>query len=199
MSGTKSTPFPTVGKALWSAAERVSDENLLAYRVRWQINRARLEAAAGHTANEVRTSSVYEPGNCFQDRLNLLEQTRTIFSARHSPDNMSLDERKRICGTAVEEALKRRLFGSMSGSLVLKKRVADNDVTLSRALDLIPSSGPVTKEHTTITSPRFARHSSTKKGFKDSASRPGCSASNAPTISSVSTGKTRAAWRRHWA
>jgi len=152
-------------KTLWSAAQRVSDENLLAYRARWKINRTRLGAAAGHTANDARTSSVYdcellnldwreflkrmqaERGNRFQDRLNLLKQARAILSERQSLKDMSLDERKRICGTAVEDAIKWRLFGSMSGSIVLKKRIRDNDTILSQALDLIPSSGPVTKEH----------------------------------------------------
>ena len=88
-----------------------------------------------------------EPGNRFQDRLNLLERTRAVFSAHQSLQGMSLKERKRICCTGDEDEIKWRLFGSMAGNPALKKRIADNDYTLSRALDLIPSSGPVTKEH----------------------------------------------------
>lgn len=151
-------------RTLWSAAKRVSDENLIAYRARWKINRARLGAAAGDAANGVRVASVYEcdllnldwpeffnrlraePDNRYQDRLNLLEQTRAIFDARHSLKDMSLDERKQICGTAVEDEINWRLFGRMAFPR-LNKRIKDNDATLSRALDLIPSSGPVTKEN----------------------------------------------------
>lgn len=151
--------------SLWQAAKIVTPENLLAYRARWKINRTRLGAAAGHTANKARVAGLYdcellnldwpefyqrmqaEPGNRFQDRLVLLEQTSSIFAANSSLNTMSLDERKRICGTAVEGTIKWRLFGSMAGSVVLKKRIGDNDIVLSRALDLIPASGPVTKNH----------------------------------------------------
>jgi hypothetical protein len=152
-------------KTLWDAGKQVSSENLIAYRARWKINRARLAAAAGHSTNEVRSANIYdcellnfgwlelfermqsEPDNRFRDRLNLMEKTRDIFSKRISLQKMSLDERKRICGTAVEDAIKWRLFGSMAPSGVLKKRINDNDAVLSNALDLIPATGRATREH----------------------------------------------------
>jgi NgoFVII-like restriction endonuclease len=181
-------------KTMWDAATHVTTEKLAAYRTRWEINRARLGAAGGYTSNKVRAESVYdcelltwdwpqffkrvrrEPGNRFQDRLKLLEQTHAIFNVSQSLERMTLSERKRICGTAVDEDIKWRLFGSMAGSIVLKKRIADNDRALSRALDAIPLSGPVTKEHYDIYIARLRRTFVYDKGFQGLAvaTRPLC-------------------------
>ncbi len=171
-------------RALWNVAIQVSAENLLAYRARWKINRSRLSAAAGHTANKVRTTSLYdcellnlewpelyqrmqaEPDNRFQDRLALLEQTRGIFASHPSLREMSPAERKGICGTAKRDKVEWKLFGSMAGSLVLKKRIRDNDLVLSQALDLIPATGPVSRQHYDSYVSALRRTFAYKSGFQ---------------------------------
>jgi HKD family nuclease len=164
--GFKHTELFKQIEELWKAASPINEQTLISYRFRWKANRRRLAAVAGHNVEKIRRDSVYDcmllnlewpeyfkqiqneqPQTRFNDRLKLLQGTHEIFTANQSLVKMTLDERKKICGTAVEDEVKWRLFGSMAGSIVLKKRIADNDLRLSEALDLIPAVGPVSKEH----------------------------------------------------
>jgi HKD family nuclease len=149
----------------WSAASQVTEDTLAAYRLRWKRNQARLAAARGHDDQITRKTSIYNcprlnldwaeylrqlrnsPNTFFEDRLRMLDGVRQIFARQHSLNNMTPEERKRICGTAVERGIKWRLFGSMTGAINFKKRIKDKDQHISDALDLIPLTGPVLKAH----------------------------------------------------
>ena len=153
-------------EGLWKDATRISESTLTSYRCRWIANRKRLKAVAGHNGENIRKAGIYDcellnlgwpeyfnrikneqPTTRFNDRLKLLQHTRNIFNDKLSLVDMTLDERKRVCGTAVEDDIKWRLFGSMVGVVRLKKRISENASTLSNALDMIPAIGSVTKEH----------------------------------------------------
>lgn len=147
----------------WKGAKKVDAQTLEAYRIRWQINRVRLKAAAGQ-ASKARKSGIYEhdllkmswgdyftriqqePHGWFRDRLRLVQGTQAMFVANESLQDMTPDERKKIAGTEKDGAIKWRLFGSMAGSIVLKNRLKLNDKGLSDALDWIPSRGAVTQD-----------------------------------------------------
>ena len=87
----------------------------------------------------------------FEKRLKVLARARVLFDNVENFSMLSQIERKAIAGTLGRneegpDNLDWGLFGSMFGFGVLKKRVNENSLEISRALDCIPSAGPLRRD-----------------------------------------------------
>jgi hypothetical protein len=152
--------------ALWTKGRHFSAEQLAAYRSRWAKNRKRLGRAAGHDDDDrTRKASIYDRDllswdwqafygairarreRFFDGRITILRETQKIWDNQPSFALLSIEDRKKICGTASERVMPWRLFGSMKGAIKFKVALRDQDQHLLSSLDLIPLSGPVTREH----------------------------------------------------
>jgi len=89
------------------------------------------------------------------ESLDLLRTAQAWLSAAPSFHDLTTPQRKAIAGAIGEEekvaaeSLDRDWgwFGSMRGAGDFKNRVAENDLSLARAVDSIPQKGEVTREH----------------------------------------------------
>lgn len=87
-----------------------------------------------------------------EGRLKVLKQAQMLFAVAGS--FAALGEMERKCVAGVLGPREREAFdvdwawfGSMFGTGVFKNRIKDNHVALSKALDAIPASGPVSRQH----------------------------------------------------
>lgn len=152
-------------KALWNGGRRFRRGELEAYEWRWKRNQQRLKRAAGHPTARRPGESVI--GNrllnlswsqylqelrqrrerYFDDRLKVIRETRAIWTDEPKFSRLTHQERKQIAGIASEKIVRWRLFGSMRGALKFVSVLKARNRFLLRALDWIPLSGTVTKEH----------------------------------------------------
>ncbi len=153
--------------ALWTKGRHFSAEQLSAYRSRWARNQKRLRRAAGHDDERARRDSIYDRDLLswdwpsfyrairdrhepyFNGRITVLREAQKIWAAQSSFARLGIEDRKKICGTASEKVIQWRLFGSMKGAIRFKVALRDQDPHLLASLDLIPLTGPVTREHYT--------------------------------------------------
>lgn len=84
-----------------------------------------------------------------QRRLKVVESARRLFTEHGSFRRIGTEERKLIAGipnkSDMDGAEDWGFFGSMKGAGLFKKKVIDNDILISRALDKIPLRGRVSK------------------------------------------------------
>lgn len=82
-----------------------------------------------------------------EGRLAVLEEANRLFTQNDHFHEMSEAERKGIAGIIRTESLDWLWFGSMKGAGYYKQAVIQNNSALSGALDAIPLTGAVTKDH----------------------------------------------------
>lgn len=83
----------------------------------------------------------------FEQRCDLLKRVRTAFDTTNQFRNMEIGLRKTIAGLPTDFDEHWGWFGSMSGAGYYHQAVRDNNPHLSLALDEIPITGAVTREH----------------------------------------------------
>jgi HKD family nuclease len=150
---------------LWQKGRHFTRDELAAYRLRWAKSRRFLERAAGHDTDRQRRASIYDrpllnlswsgylqalrdqKEKYFDDRLQVLREAKKIWAAQRSFSKLSVEDRKKIGGTASEKIIRWRLFGSMRGAFKFTKALRDKNKFLLTALDRIPLRGEVRATH----------------------------------------------------
>ncbi len=150
---------------LWQKGRHFTHDELAAYRLRWAKSRRFLERAAGHDTGQKRRASIYErpllnlswkdylqalrdqKEKYFDGRLQVLREAKKIWAAQPSFSKLSVEDRKKICGTASEKIIRWRLFGSMRGAFKFTTALRDKNKFLLTALDKIPLRGEVRASH----------------------------------------------------
>jgi len=146
---------------LWQKGRHFTPNELAAYRLRWARSRRFLARAAGHESKQGRRASIYDrpllnlswngylralrdkKEKYFDDRLQVLREAKKIWAAQPSFSKLSVENRKKIGGTASEKIIRWRLFGSMRGAFKFTKALRDKNKFLLTALDKIPLHGAV--------------------------------------------------------
>jgi hypothetical protein len=82
-----------------------------------------------------------------KDRLSLLAKARQLFEKTDHVSSLNGEERKLIAGLPNTIHDESGWFGSMVGNGLFRKRIAENDARISRALDHIPLLGQLTRAH----------------------------------------------------
>jgi hypothetical protein len=150
---------------LWQEGRHFTHDELAAYRLRWTKSRRFLERAAGHDTGQKRRASIYDrpllnlswegylqalrdqEEKYFDDRLQVLREAKKIWVTQPSFSKLSVEDRKKISGTASEKVIRWRLFGSMRGAFKFTTALRDQDRFLLTALDKIPLRGEVRASH----------------------------------------------------
>jgi hypothetical protein len=176
----------------WDAGTLLSTEQISAYSEMWQRRAPLLRRLAGRfgqmrnrTADDggkaptatpllLQTWQAYyqsirdDKYETSMGRLAVLTATRKWFSER-SFSEMDSDTRKKVAGFYVGEdrSVDWLLFGSMKGAGYFKNVVIENEPELSSALDAIPSSGPVSRDHYLHYVEKFKAAFGTRRGGGD--------------------------------
>ncbi len=82
-----------------------------------------------------------------QNRLNVLDAARCLFSRDRSLSRMASVDCKGIGGYAETDEIHWKCFGSMAGAGIFMKMMNTKVNEMSAALDHVPANGPVSKEH----------------------------------------------------
>jgi len=168
----------------WDQARTMDANEVAGYRAMWEKrlearrqlgdvveSGANARTPRGRSALEVPTLTMPWPEfvrqvqaerspSILRGRLDVLAYAREQFAGGRHFRDLSDVARKRIAGTTYEEyvgdggAPNWLWFGSMRGAGTFKALVAENNADLSRALDAIPSTGPVSR----VDYEQFVRH-----------------------------------------
>lgn len=151
----------------WRIGEAFDPDGLKYYELLWRRFRGKRKSVTGEFGDKRRGKPVLSTpllklswqeylGSVLRDehhavdqRIRVLEESRRLFELRGNLSSMSREERRGVAGFAREDDVHWGWFGSMRGAGTFKNRVNENDPNLSRALDGIPLSGEVTREHYT--------------------------------------------------
>ena len=124
-----------------------------------------LDRVAGHDSDQKRRESIYDrkllslswtdylgalrgkKEKYFDDRLQVLRAAKAIWENEPSFAKLTVEDRKKISGTASEKIIRWRLFGSMKGALKFKAALRDKNKYLLKSLDEIPLRGQVRASH----------------------------------------------------
>jgi hypothetical protein len=96
--------------------------------------------------NKVKEDKIHK----LEDRFTVIKNAREIFQKKKTLTNMTENERRFIAGIQLKkttdkifENIDNKIFGSMIGAGIFKKKIIDADQNISIALDEIPLTGPV--------------------------------------------------------
>ncbi len=152
----------------WPDAEPSNKESASRYRAIWKTKRPILKRLSGQYGktkakktpvdspimsltwdqyvseiNQGASEAAHDVG----ERLDLLDKVRRAFSTDPNFASMELGVRKTIAGLPNQYDNRWGWFGSMKGAGKFHKRINQNDVHISRALDQIPLQGLISKSH----------------------------------------------------
>jgi len=154
----------------WFEGKTFNSKDLKNYRIFWKNQQPKIKSLSGLYGNKKRKSKpIYEVPvinrswaefmntirnedfHGFERRLKVIEIVKNLFSEKKSFNKLTTEERKFIAGIPnklpVEKDVDCGLFGSMKGAGTFKKRIIENNSYISKALDKIPLSGQITKNH----------------------------------------------------
>ena len=149
----------------WDEACTVSKAAAISYRALWAKQQPALRRLSGQYGLSAKSkapadstvmamswtqflASVQDDAHHgFEQRCDLLRLVRTSFETTHHFQEMELGLRKTIAGLPTDFNEHWGWFGSMSGAGYYHQAVNDNNHHISMALDEIPLSGPVAREH----------------------------------------------------
>jgi hypothetical protein len=159
----------------WELGRRLSLEDLAAYREKWQRHQADTRRLAGHFGTPRRGGQDSDGGNdilsiealriswpeflarvqrenerlnnpnCLSERLYVVRTVHRLFERYGSLASMPTADRQAVAGLPSGGEQRFAWFGNMRGRGVFFSAVKNNNPALSRALDHIPSDGPVTR------------------------------------------------------
>jgi len=160
--------------SIWEDAKEFDEQELSDYRKIWKNYRPKINSLSGKygskSKNQIKKSKpiflvpvanmewrefmdkVYnEEYHSLDSRLKVLKIAKSLFERVGSFKELAVDERKFIAGIPnnlpVDNDVDWGYFGSMKGAGIYKKRIIDNDINISNALDEIPFSGQITRVH----------------------------------------------------
>lgn len=154
----------------WLDGKTFNSEDLKNYRITWKNQQPKIKSLSGLYGNKKRKSKpIYEVPvinrswaefmdairnedfHGFERRLKVIEIVKNLFSKKKSFNELITEERKFIAGIPnklpVGKDVDWGFFGSMKGAGIFKNRIIENDTHISKALDEIPLSGQITKNH----------------------------------------------------
>jgi len=159
-------------ESLWDQGNRIDDEFLSSYRLRYAASRRYREALskplrvnrpkkdATHPdllkkswrsyVSSVKSSQHHN----LDGRLRMLRKAQSLLNSADSFSGLTVEQRKAIAGVVGRKEIlgndldnyKWGWFGSMFGAGTFKNRIAENDRHLSAALECIPPMGEVTSD-----------------------------------------------------
>ena len=154
----------------WLDGKTFNSEDLKNYQITWKNQQPKIKSLSGLYGSRKRKSKpIYEvpvinrswdefintirneDSHGFERRLKVIEIVKNLFSKKKSFNKLTTEERKFIAGIPnklpVEKDVDWGFFGSMKGAGIFKNRIIENDTHISKALDEIPLSGQITKNH----------------------------------------------------
>lgn len=158
----------------WSHGKHFNDEELIDYTRFWNNFKPQLGSLSGnyskHESNEkIKSKPLFQipvakmawsefvreifndKYHTFENRLKVLELVQNIFKENESFETIDLEKRKFIAGIPnnlpVENGIDWGFFGSMQGAGTFKKKIIENDKYIAKAINSIPISGQITKNH----------------------------------------------------
>jgi len=152
-------------KQYWALGKHFSPKELETYRVLHKRSRSKIEPLAGEfekgkqgrpvldipiltmSWSEFFEAVSADPLHSLAARITVLTEARRLFEQYRRFDLMPTDDRQRVAGFRGRSQMDWKWFGSMHGAGYFKNRINANDPNLSLALDAIPPTGDVSKEH----------------------------------------------------
>lgn len=154
-----------VVRGYWDEAEAASTTSAKSYREMWKLRQPTLKRLSGQYGNTTSKNSAVSSSamsmswpsfydemqkgteHDFRERCELLDRARNGFQSGKSFNEMEPGLRYMIAGLPTDYHRRWGCFGSMRGNGKYYAAVKRNDIHLSRALDLIPPDGTVTRAH----------------------------------------------------
>lgn len=156
----------------WNEAKKFSQKSLEKYTLTWNIMASKLKSLSGkYGAQKKNATPIYlcdiatkswdefvtevkreqHFGHNLKKRIRVLMNAKNILRSYNQFRDLALEERKFIAGLPnyleIDGAENWGFFGSMKGNINFKKRIFDNDINISYALDEIPLDGQITHLH----------------------------------------------------
>lgn len=157
----------------WQKARPLGDLELDAYREAWRRKQPLLRNLRGKFGNpqendaddngrvplevrillktwadyykEVQAEEPSAFGHSMTQRLQVIQTAKRLFSEHQHFSQIDLNGRRKIAGLLIEAGVDYRFFGHMKNGM-FESAVKNNDEFLSRALDLIPITGDITRK-----------------------------------------------------
>jgi hypothetical protein len=170
-----SQTYKTIIK-FWNEASHFDNDELESYSKFWKNFKPKLESISGLYNKKISEKTDRQkplflsavasmPWSAFMNsvkndkyhtlnkRLEVLDVIQNLFRKNSPFKLLSIDERKFIAGIPnkleVADGVDQGFFGSMKGAGIFVKKIIENDINISDALDEIPANGNITKEHFT--------------------------------------------------
>lgn len=152
----------------WKSANSLTTDYIANYRRRHAANRSALAKLEGRYGRKPRTPSQLTiaglnwtwdeylaevtkkklPQHTYVEAIRLTVAAFSLFKSKEHFSEFSKVERSEIAGFnfSRRNEIDWAIFGSMKGAGYFKQLINNNDASISKALDQIPSSGPVVRE-----------------------------------------------------
>lgn len=154
----------------FSDGKTFNKSDLEKYRTTWKNHRQKIKSLSGQYGSKKRKPKPIhevpmmnrnwdeflnkvknETSHGLDRRLRVIEIAKSLFDKVDHFNELTEDERKFVAGVPnkleIEGAEDWGYFGSMKGAGIFKKKIRENDKSISKALDQIPLSGQITKKH----------------------------------------------------
>lgn len=149
----------------WTDARTISEANAISYRALWLKQQPALKRLSGEYGSNTKskapndsavmsmtwadflTAVKKDVAHGFKERCELLKLVHTEFELTGQFQQMTLGMRKTIAGLPTDFNEHWGWFGSMRGAGYYHQAVNENNPHISNALDEIPLTGPVSREH----------------------------------------------------